>query len=152
MSDAPDDGGSSARTGGLQPSPSSFDVPLWVLDSVTEAPGRCEGAVVVTGSHGGRSVARYALQARPLLVVFNDAGIGKDGAGIAALPLLAAAGIAACCVAHDSARIGEATSTLHDGIVSRANAAASALGARPGLRLADWLLSAPSAESSPDRR
>jgi hypothetical protein len=37
-------------------------------------------------------------------------------------------------VSHDSARIGEAQSTLNDGVVSHANALAAALGVQPGLR------------------
>ncbi|MBX3638533.1 MAG: hypothetical protein KF683_24450 [Rubrivivax sp.] len=125
--------------------------PLLVVDSVTEALQHPPGAVLVTGSHGGLSAGRFALQARPLLVVFNDAGVGKDAAGIAALALLQAAGIAACAVAHDSARIGEAHSTLDDGVVSFANDAAVALGLEPGRRLSEGL-SEPSAVSSPARR
>ena len=112
---------------------------LRVLDSVTEGVHHPAGAVLVTGSHGGLSAGRYALQSRPLLVVFNDAGIGKDGAGIASLALLQAQGIAACAVSHDSARIGEAASTLEHGVLSCANEAAQALGARPGLGLKAWL-------------
>jgi hypothetical protein len=124
---------------------------LLVVDSVTEALPHPPGAVLVTGSHGGASAGRFALQARPQLAVFNDAGVGKDGAGIAALALLQAAGIAACTVAHDSARIGEARSTLAEGVVSYVNEAAAALGLRPGQRLAA-ALSAPSSGSSPARR
>ena len=130
----------------------ALGAPLLLADSITEIVHSGTGCVVVSGSHGGASAARYALQARPLLAVFNDAGIGKDEAGIAALALLQAHGLAACTVAHDSARIGEARSTLEDGIVSRVNAGAAALGAQPGQRLRDWLFSAPSAESSPARR
>lgn len=117
----------------------AWGVPVLVLDSVTEGVRHAPGAVLVTGSHGGLSAGRYAVQAQPRLVVFNDAGIGKDGAGIAALPLLQAHGIAACAVSHDSARIGEADSTLQDGVLSCANDLAQALGARPGQRLMDWL-------------
>lgn len=125
---------------------------LRCLDSVTEAVQHAPGAVLVTGSHGGASVVRYALAARPRLVVFNDAGVGLQQAGIAALEPLQQAGIAACTVGHDSARIGEAASTWATGVLSQANAAAAALGARPGLALRDWLLSGSSAESSPGRR
>ncbi len=110
-----------------------------VFDSITQAVGGPPGQVVVSGSHGGASAGRFALQARVLLAVFNDAGVGLDDAGIAALPLLQAHGIAACTVAHDTARIGEAASTLATGVVSHANAAAAALGARPGLALSAWL-------------
>jgi hypothetical protein len=134
------------------PGPTALGAPLLLVDSITEAVSNGTGCVVVSGSHGGASAAHYALLARPLLAVFNDAGIGKDDAGIAALALLQAQGLAACTVAHDSARIGDARSTLDDGVVSRANAGAVALGARPGQRLRDWLFSAPSAESSPGRR
>jgi len=98
--------------------------------------------VVVSGSHGGLSAARFALQALPHLAVFNDAGIGKDGAGIAALTWLQPHGIAAVTVAHDSARIGEAESTWQDGVISAVNDAAAALGARPGLALRPWLQAA----------
>lgn len=110
-----------------------------VVDSITEAVGCGAGCIVVSGSHGGASAARFALQAQVRLAVFNDAGVGRDGAGIAGLELLQAAGIAACTVSHESARIGDARSTLEDGVISHANAAAAALGARPGQRLADWL-------------
>jgi hypothetical protein len=124
---------------------------LLVLDSITEALQHPGGVVLVTGSHGGVSAGRFALQVRPRLVVFNDAGVGKDGAGTAALALLQAAGIAACTVAHTSARIGEANSTLQHGVLSFVNDAAAALGLRAGQRLAQ-ALSAGSAESSPGRR
>lgn len=106
---------------------------LRIVDSITQLGPQDAGCVAVSGSHGGISSARYAAAARPLLSVFNDAGVGKDEAGLAALAFLQAQGLAACTVAHDSARIGEADSTLADGVVSHANAAAQALGARPGL-------------------
>lgn len=121
------------------------------MDSVTEAVDDGVGQVLVTGSHGGLSAGRFALQASPVLAVFNDAGVGLEAAGIASLPLLEAAGIAACTVAHHSARIGEAASTLATGVVSHANLQARALGLKPGTVLADWL-SGCAAESSPVRR
>lgn len=112
---------------------------LLLVDSITEAIGPGAGALVVSGSHGGISAGRFALQAGVRLAVFNDAGVGLDDAGIAGLALLQDAGIAGCTVAHHSARIGEARSTLHDGVISHVNEAAAALGARPGLRLRDWI-------------
>lgn len=112
------------------------------VDSITEAVSNGAGCVVVSGSHGGMSSARYALQARPLLAVFNDAGVGLDAAGIAALAFLQQHGIAACTVAHDSARIGEARSTWEQGRLSHINPAAAALGARVGASLRDWVLGA----------
>lgn len=124
-----------------------FGAALLVLDSISEAVGCASGCVVVSGSHGGVSAGRFALQAGLKLAVFNDAGVGKDDAGIAALPLLQARGIAACTVAHGSARIGDALSTLDSGVISHVNAAAAGLGAQAGLPLRQWLLSAPSSGS-----
>ena len=108
---------------------------LRVVDSITELRPADAGCIAVSGSHGGISSARYALAARPLLSVFNDAGVGRDNAGIAALGFLQMHGLAACAVAHHSARIGEAASTLDEGVVSHANATAAALGVHPGQSL-----------------
>lgn len=110
---------------------------LRVVDSITELGPGDAGCVAVSGSHGGISSARYALAARPLLSVFNDAGVGLDAAGIAALPFLQSHGLAACTVAHTSARIGEATSTQQHGHISHANALAQALGVWVGQRCGD---------------
>lgn len=101
---------------------------LRVVDSITELQPADAGCVALSGSHGGLSSARYALAVRPLLSVFNDAGVGKDGAGVAGLALLQANGLAACTVSHTSACIGQAASTFDEGVVSHANPAALALG------------------------
>ena len=112
-----------------------------LFDSITEAVGCSAGRIVISGSHGGVSSARYALQAAPRLAVFNDAGGGKDGAGIAALALLQQQGIAACTVAHASARIGEARSTLETGVISHVNLNAATLGLSVGRPLREALAS-----------
>ena len=106
-----------------------------LIDSVTQVEPGHAGRLIVTGSHGGASVVPYAWAVRGWLYVFNDAGVGKDGAGIAALELLQADGIAAATVAHTSARIGEAADTWEHGVISRLNAAAAALGLAVGARL-----------------
>ena len=108
--------------------------PLRVVDSITELGPQDADCLAVSGSHGGISSARYALAARPLLSVFNDAGVGLDAAGLAALAFLQSHGLAACTVGHDSARIGEAASTLADGVISHVNPLAQALGVRVGRR------------------
>ncbi len=112
---------------------------LRVVDSITELVPADEGCIAVSGSHGGMSSARFALAARPLLSVFNDAGGGLDDAGFSGLAMLQAQGLAACTVAHRSARIGDAHSTLNDGIISRANALAAALGIAEGQRCSEAL-------------
>ena len=95
------------------------------------------GAVIVSGSHGGVSAASFVVDHphRPRIVFFNDAGIGKDRAGIAGLPMLEAIGVAACAYSHESARIGEAADGLAHGVVSHLNARARALGIREGDRV-----------------
>ncbi len=105
---------------------------LRIVDSITQLDASDQGCIAISGSHGGLSSARYALAARPLLSVFNDAGVGKDAAGLAALGFLQAHGLAACTVAHGSARIGEAQSTLDDGVLSHVNDHAHHLGLRAG--------------------
>jgi hypothetical protein len=113
--------------------------PARLVDSITEAVGGAAGLVLISGSHGGRSAARFAIECRPRLVLFNDAGIGLDDAGVAGLALLGQAGIPAAAVAHTSARIGDARSTYIEGWVNRANAPAQALGATPGRPVREWL-------------
>ncbi len=110
--------------------------PLRRVDSITELGPHDAGCIAVSGSHGGLSSARYAQAARPWLSVFNDAGVGKDQAGIAGLQVLQRAGLAALAVSHTSACIGQADSSWRDGVVSHLNAAAIALGFAAGEPLA----------------
>ncbi|QDY99634.1 hypothetical protein FQ775_04175 [Nitratireductor mangrovi] len=107
-----------------------------LVDSITQILAEDAGRVVVSGSHGGTSAAFFAVRVPARLYVFNDAGIGKDRAGIRGLEVLERAGIAACVVSHDSARIGDAADTLHSGVVSTANERALNIGIEPGLPIA----------------
>ncbi len=114
--------------------------PVRLVDSITQLGPEDAGCIAISGSHGGVSSGRFAIAARPLLSVFNDAGIGLDRAGIAALELLQSEGLAACTVSHDSARIGYASSTLEQGVVNHVNALAAALGIAPGVALREQSL------------
>jgi len=111
---------------------------LRLVDSITELSAQDQGCIAISGSHGGVSSARYAMAARPLLSVFNDAGVGMQQAGIAALKLLQDEGLAACTVSHDSACIGYAQSTLDDGVISYMNESASVLGIKLGAPIKDY--------------
>ena len=71
--------------------------------------------------------------------LFNDAGIGIDNAGVTRLPALDARGIAAGTVAAMSARIGDAQSTYQDGILSRINSRAAALGIAAGMAAREFV-------------
>ena len=108
--------------------------PIVVADSVTALPSHARGAVLVCGSHGGLVAARYASSSGVRAAIFNDAGRGKDDAGIAGVVALDAVGMAAAAVAHTSARIADASDTLARGIVSFANAHAADLGVTDGMR------------------
>jgi hypothetical protein len=111
-----------------------------VVDSITQIDADDAGAIVVSGSHGGTSSGEVALAVPLAAVFFNDAGIGKDDAGVAALPMLQQLGIAAGAVAHTSARIGDALDAWENGVISRVNSEADKLGLRPGSGLAAALL------------
>ena len=108
-----------------------------VLDSAESMHGGHCGRVVITGSHGGISAARFALRARARLCFFNDAGRGKADAGTAALAKLQQAGLAAACYAHDSARIGDGRDGFGHGLISAVNEAAGALGLRVGMSVVE---------------
>jgi hypothetical protein len=105
------------------------------MDSITMATPEDAGAIVVSGSHGGASSGTFALEVPLRAAFFNDAGVGKDDAGIVALEMLQAAGVAAGTVSHSSARIGDARDCWESGVISRCNAAARALGIEPGASL-----------------
>jgi uncharacterized protein YunC (DUF1805 family) len=109
--------------------------PLWALDSNSLVAPEHHDAIVVTGSHGGLlgGRAETALKHDVRAAFYNDAGIGIDEAGVSRLPALDARGIPAATVAADSARIGDARSTWEDGVLSRVNARAAALGLAPGM-------------------
>lgn len=103
-----------------------------LVDSITQLDADDAGAVVVCGSHGGASSGEVALRHGLRAVFFNDAGVGKDDAGIAALAMLQQRGVAGVAVSHTSARIGDALDAWQHGVVSFANDAARALGLQTG--------------------
>jgi hypothetical protein len=110
-----------------------------LMDSASLVAAEDVGAIIITGSHGGLigGDPKKALKADGFAAIFNDAGIGKDDAGITRLPALDERGIAGLTVAASSARIGDARSSLEDGLISRANRTALARGATVGDRARD---------------
>ena len=108
------------------------NVAVWVMDSVAFGGPEHAGQVIVTGSHGGRSAGEYAASYGVAVVVANDAGIGKNAAGVAGLVAVDADGIAGIGVSHESSRIGDGTDTWEHGVVSFVNRRAAALGVTLG--------------------
>lgn len=110
-----------------------------IMDSITKVTSEDAGGLVVSASHGGASSGEFALEVPLKAAFFNDAGVGKDDAGIAALSMLQASGVAAGTVSHTSARIGDAQDMWDHGVVSHVNEHARALGVAPGQSLRETL-------------
>jgi len=112
---------------------------VWALDSASLVAPEHHDAIVITGSHGGLLGGRpeTALKYDVRAAFYNDAGIGIDDAGVSRLPALDRRGIAALTVAAASARIGDARSSYEDGVLSRVNGSAAALGLKPGMTAHD---------------
>ncbi len=71
---------------------------ILLADSIAAIGAGDAGSIIITGPHGGRSAGEFALRVTPLAVFVNDAGVGKDRAGILALKMLQAVGICADAV------------------------------------------------------
>jgi hypothetical protein len=108
-----------------------------MADTITKLPAEAGGAVIVSGSHGGVYPGYLAAEAKVRAVILNDAGVGKDAAGIGSLDYLGKLGIAAVTVSHLSCRIGDAGDMLARGRISHANDAAYRCGVTPGMPCAE---------------
>lgn len=109
-------------------------------DSITWCRDEDSGSMIVSGSHGGLYAAYRAAAAGVRAVLFNDAGVGKDEAGVGGLLYLEELGVPAAAVDTWSARIGDAVDTLERGRVSHVNAPAARLGCAVGERASDAVL------------
>jgi hypothetical protein len=106
--------------------------PIVTADSITRVAAEASGAVVVNASHGGVYAAYLAAKLHAAAAIFNDAGVGRDNAGIGGLDYLDALGIPAATIGHMTARIGDGADMLARGVITHANRLASALGVRAG--------------------
>src|SRR5437773_8066319 len=106
--------------------------PIVTADSITRIAEEARGAVVVNASHGGVYAAYLAAKLGAAAAIFNDAGVGRERAGIGGLDYLQQLGIPAAAVGHMTARIGDGADMLARGVISHANPLAMTLGVRPG--------------------
>lgn len=107
-----------------------------LMDSIAYADQSDADRIVVAGSHGGRSSGRFAVE-QPLAACFlNDAGVGKDDAGIAALPMLDQAGMVGATYSSQTARIGDSRDAWESAVISHVNRQAERLGFAVGEGLA----------------
>jgi hypothetical protein len=112
---------------------------LCLVASVTDLTQDASGAIAVCGSHGGTVAATFAARCGVAGALFNDAGVGLDGAGIAGLTLLDQMGVPAGTVSHLSARIGVADDTLTCGVLSYTNKSAEGLGCYIGMAAREFV-------------
>jgi uncharacterized protein YunC (DUF1805 family) len=99
------------------------------------------GSIVITGSHAALFRGKPDGLIAPALeaVFFNDAGVGKDQAGIRRLSLLDERGMPAGAVSAESGPIGNARDMYRLGVLSHVNEAAKARGGAPGMALRDFV-------------
>lgn len=110
-----------------------------LMDSITKVTADDEGAVVLSASHGGVSSGEFALEVPLKMVLFNDAGVGKDKAGIAALAMLEARGVAGATISHETGKIGDAQDMWENGIISHVNRNAAQYGLSAGAKVKETL-------------
>jgi uncharacterized protein YunC (DUF1805 family) len=128
------------------------NVEIIKANSVTALDTRHRDCVLISGSHGGLYTSYLAANAGVRGVILNDAGVGKDDAGIQVLDYFDAIGRPAATVSHASARIGDAEDMAARGRISHVNKAAERLGCRVGARAidcAEMMRAAPSPTSEP---
>lgn len=92
------------------------------------------------GSHGGAYAGYLVARTSAGAVILNDAGVGRDDAGIATLSLCQSIAMPAATVAHCSCRIGDAQDMYARGRISHVNAVAQALGCMPEMACSDAVL------------
>jgi len=104
-----------------------------VADSAAGMDERSKGDVFVDGSHCGVNVGEMTINSGMGAMIGNDAGMGKNNAGIVALKMCDERGIPAAAVAARSAKIGSGMSTYEQGKISVANETAKKMGVRVGM-------------------
>jgi len=115
----------------------SAAVRIFTTASSATAPEECRGHVLVSGSYGGEYNAYHAGRRIIRGVVLNDAGVGKDRAGIRGLDYLERAGLAAATADVMSCHIGDGAHMLQHGIISFVNRCAARVGCAPGQSVRD---------------
>lgn len=112
-------------------------VTITVTDSITFLHEHNAGDIVVCGSHGGLSAGEYAQKYKVKAVFFNDAGIGKNNAGVQSLEILSAKGILACTVDCMTAEIFNGQDVLEHGVISVCNERAKAKNIQKNMKVAE---------------
>ena len=110
---------------------------LRLFNSITDATTEDEGVIAISGSHGGMYPAGVASSVGLRAVLFNDAGIGFEQAGVGGVLALDQFGMAAAALDCQSCLIGSAEDARDNGIVSVSNQTALRFGVEVGMQARD---------------
>jgi hypothetical protein len=110
----------------------SPDAAIRTAPSSATAASDCRGSVLVSGSYGGEYNAYHAGKRGLRGVILNDAGVGRNGAGIRGLAYLDPVGLPAAAADANSCHIGDGEHMLEHGRISHVNRSAAAWGCRIG--------------------
>ena len=113
------------------------EVQILTVASCSNVRNEHRSHVIVSGSYGGKYNAFNAAKWGVRGVIMNDAGIGKDNAGIVGLEYLDQIGLAAATADARTCHIGDGDHMLGHGIISHVNRTAAALGCAPGQSVRD---------------
>jgi hypothetical protein len=108
-------------------------IPKIVLDSVTHLQAEHRGAAALCASHGGSYSGYYAASKGVSAVILNDAGIGREQAGLGGVRMLEGLGVPAAAVSGKTARIGDGKDNLARGVLSFVNGPAGQFGLAAGM-------------------
>jgi hypothetical protein len=107
-------------------------VEIFAVSASSQVNASHHGQVVVSGSYGGEYNAFHAGRWGLRGVILNDAGVGRDGAGIRGLAYLEQIGLCAATADANTCHIADGEHMLEHGKISYINRFAAALGCKHG--------------------
>lgn len=110
----------------------SAQVGIFTVSASSQVREEHKGHVIVSGSYGGEYNAYHAGKWGLRGVILNDAGIGRNDAGIRGLPYLDQIGLAAATADSKTCHIADGDHILVHGVISHINRAAAAIGCKAG--------------------
>jgi hypothetical protein len=113
------------------------DTKIMTVASCSNAREEHRSHVVVSGSYGGRYNAFNAAKWGVRGVIMNDAGVGRDNAGIVGLEYLDQIGLASATASAQTCHIGDGDHMLAHGVISHVNRTAAAVGCVIGQSVRD---------------
>lgn len=107
-------------------------VRIYTASSSATAPAECAGHVLISGSYAGEYNVFHAGKRGIRGVVLNDAGVGRDGAGIRGLAYLDRVGLPGATADANTCHIGDGEHMHAVGIISHVNESARRYGCAVG--------------------